>query len=182
MILVIRFLGILNAAIWLGAGVFFTFAAQRTFFSDEVKNIGLHPFYPGVMAQLFISRYFQLQSICAVVAIAHLLAEWVYLGRALHRFTLGLLIGLFLVSITGSLVVQPKMKELHLIKYSMGPDYKPVPMPDAQRIQAAKAFGRWHAVSSIVNLLVLAGLTVYLWRVTHPPDNLRFVGAPKFRG
>jgi hypothetical protein len=181
-ILVIRFIGILNAAIWLGAGVFFTFAAQRTFFSDEIKATGLHQFWPGVIAQMFVARYFQLQCICAVVALAHLLAEWVYLGRALHRLTLGLLIGLFLISMGGSLVVQPRMKELHLIKYSMGPDYKPAPMPDARRIQAARSFGRWHAVSSIANLLVLGGLTLYLWRVTHPPDNLRFVGAPKFRG
>lgn len=181
MILVIRFIGILNAAIWLGAGVFFTFAAQRTFFSDEIKATGLHPFWPGTIAQMFVVRYFQLQCVCAVVALAHLLAEWVYLGRALHRLTLGLLIGLFLVGMTGGLWLQPKMKELHLTKYSMGPDYKPVPMPDARRIQASKSFGRWHAVSSIVNLIVLGGLTIYLWRVTHPSDNLRFVGAPKFR-
>jgi hypothetical protein len=180
-ILVIRFIGILNASIWLGAAVFFTFAAQRTFFSDEIKATGLHSFWPGVMAQLFIARYFQLQCICGVVALAHLLAEWVYLGRALHRFTLGLVLGLFLVGMTGSLWLQPKMKELHLIKYSMGPDYKPVPMADALRIQAAMSFKRWHAASSIVNLIALGSLIFYLWRVTHPSDNLRFVGAPKFR-
>lgn len=181
MILVIRFIGILNASIWLGAAVFFTFAAQGTFFSGEIKSTGLHSFWPGVMAQLFIARYFQLQCICGVVALAHLLAEWVYLGRALHRFTLGLLLGLLLVGMAGSLWLQPKMKALHLIKYSMGPDYKPVPMADALRIQAAQSFGRWHAASSIVNLIALGGLVFYLWRVTHPPDNLRFVGAPKFR-
>lgn len=181
MILVIRFIGILNAAIWLGAAVFFTVAAQRTFFSGEIKSTGLHPFWPGVMAQLFVARYFQLQCLCGLVALAHLLAEWVYLGRALHRFTLGLLLGLFFVGLTGGLWLQPKMKDLHLTKYSMGPDYKPVPMTDARRIQAAKSFGRWHAASQIVNLIALGGLIIYLWRVTHPPDDLRFVGAPKFR-
>jgi len=180
-ILVIRFIGILNAAIWLGAAVFFTFAAQ-TFFSDEIKATGLHSFWPGAIAQMFVARYFQLQCVCGVVALAHLLAEWVYLGRALHRFTLGLLLGLFLIGLTGSVWLQPKMKELHLIKYSMGPDYKPVPMPDTRRIQASQSFKRWHAAAQIVNLVVLGGLIIYLWRVAHPPDNLRFVGAPKFRG
>jgi hypothetical protein len=181
-ILVIRFIGILNAAVWLGAAVFFTFFAAPAFFSGDIKNFGLHPFWPGAMAQLIIARFFQLQYICAVVALAHLLAEWVYLGRALHRSTLGLLLGLLMVGLVGGLWLQPKMKELHLAKYSMGPNYKPVPMPDAVRIRAAQSFRRWHGVSQVVNLAMLAGLAFYFWRVIHPPDNLRFVGAPKFRG
>jgi hypothetical protein len=180
-ILVIRFVGILNAAVWLGAAVFFTFAAQPAFFSDEIKATGLHPFWPGAIAQLFVAQYFKLQCVCGLVALAHLMAEWVYLGRPLNRFTLGLLVGLFFVGMIGSLWLQPRMKEFHLTKYSMGTDYKPVPMPDARRIQAAKSFSRWHAVSRVVDIVALAGLVVYLWRVTHPPDNLRFVGAPKFR-
>ena len=52
------------------------------------------------------------------------LAEWVYLGRALQRVTAGLLVALFLLGLIGGLVLQPKMRELHLIKYSMGADYK----------------------------------------------------------
>lgn len=182
MILVIRFIGILNASIWLGAAVFFTFFAAPAFFSGDIKNFGLHPFWPGAMAQLVIGRFFQLQYICGALALAHLFAEWVYLGRTLHRLTLGLLLGLFFVGLAGGLWLQPKLKDLHLTKYSMGPDYKPVPMPDARRIQAAKSFGQWHGVSQIINLATLGGLVFYFWRVTNPPDNLRFVGAPKFRG
>ncbi len=181
MILVIRFIGVLNAAIWLGASVFFTFAAQGTFFSPEAKATGLHPFWPGVFAQLMIGKYFQFQSICAAIAIAHLLAEWVYLGRALHRLTTGLLVGLFLVGLLGGLIVQPRMKEMHFIKYSMGPQYKPVPMAPEARLEAQAAFRRWHAISMGVNVVVLGCLVFYFWRVTHPPDNLRFVGATKFR-
>lgn len=181
MILAIRFIGVLNAAIWLGAAVFFTFGAQGTFFSPEMKATGLHPFWPGVMAQLLIGRYFQLQCICAAVALAHLLAEWVYLGRALHKVTAGILVGLFLMGLAGGLLLQPKMKEFHLIKYSMGPDYKPVQMPNEQRLEAAKSFSRWHGAAMSINLVVLGCLVFYFWRVTHPPDNLRFVGAAKFR-
>lgn len=181
MIVSIRFLGILNAAIWLGASVFFTFAAQSTFFSAEMKATGLHQFWPGVMAQLLIGRYFDLQCICAAVAIAHLLAEWVYLGRAFHRATALILIGLFFAGLAGGLLLQPKMKEFHLVKYSMSPEYKPVPMPDAQRLAAAKSFSRWHGASMVINVVALGCLVFYFWRVTHPPDNLRFVGATKFR-
>ncbi len=181
MILVIRFIGVLNAAIWLGASVFFTFAAQGTFFSPEAKATGLHPFWPGLFAQLMIGKYFQLQSICAAIAIVHLLAEWVYLGRALHRLTAGLLVVLFLIGLIGGLVLQPKMREMHLVKYSMSPDYKPVQMPTERRLEAQASFSRWHGVAMGINLVVLGCLVFYFWRVTHPPDNLRFVGTTKFR-
>ena len=181
MILVIRFIGVLNAAIWLGASVFFTFAAQGTFFSAEAKATGLHPFWPGLFAQLMIGKYFQLQAICAAVAIVHLLADWVYLGRSLHRFTAGLLVALFLLGLIGGLVLQPKMRELHLIKYSMSPEYKPAPMPAELRLEAQASFKRWHGVAMSINVIVLGCLVFYFWRVTHPPDNLRFVGATKFR-
>ena len=161
--------------------MFFTFAAQNTFFSAEVKATGLHPFWPGVMAQLMIGRYFQLQCICAAVAVGHLLAEWVYLGRAMHKATAIILLGLFFTGLAGGLLLQPKMKEYHLIKYGMSPGYKPVPMPDQQRLAAQKSFGRWHGAAMAINFVVLGCLVFYFWRVTHPPDNLRFVGAAKFR-
>ena len=183
MILVIRFIGVLNAAIWLGAAVFFTFAAAPAFFSGEVKTLGLHPFWPGAMAQLVLGRFFYVQYICGVIAIAHLLAEWVYLGRALHRFTLGLLMALLLIGFTGGLWLQPKLKRLNLVRYSMSEEYKPVAIPNEQRIEAARSFKLWHGVAQTINLLGLVGLGIYFWRVTHPTDNLRFVSAttPKFR-
>ncbi len=181
MILVIRFIGVFNAAIWLGASVFFTYAACGTFFSDEAKATGVHPFYPGALAQLMIAKYFLLHCVCAAIALGHALAEWVYLGRALHRFTVGLLAGLFLLGLTGSLVALPKMKELHLVSYSMSPAYKPVTLPAEQRREAYESFRRWHGVTMGVNVVVLCLLVFYFWRVTNPSDNLRFVGAGKFR-
>lgn len=181
MILVIRFIGVLNAAIWLGASVFFTFAAQGTFFSAEAKATGLHPFWPGVFAQLMIGKYFQLQAICAAIALIHLLADWVYLGRALHRITAGLLVVLFLLGLIGGLVLQPRMKEFHQITYSMSPAYKPVQMLPERRLEAQASFRRWHGVAMGINVIVLGCLVFYFWRVVHPPDNLRFVGTAKFR-
>ena len=182
MILVIRFIGIMNAAIWLGAAVFFTFAAAPAFFRGDIKSLGLHPFWPGAINQLVLARFFSLQYICGTLALAHLLAEWVYLGRALQRFTLGLLLGLLCVSFTGGLWLTPKLKKLHLTKYSMSAEYKPLAIPAAERLAADNSFKTWHGVSQIFNLLAMGGLVIYFWRVTHPTDNLRFVGAPKFRG
>lgn len=133
------------------------------------------------MAQLVLARYFNLQYVCGAIAVAHLLAEWVYLGRPLYRATLALLLGLLVIGFAGGLWLQPKLKTLHLVKYSMNEQYKPISLPNEQRLEAANSFRVWHGVASAINLVALAGLVVYFWRVIHPPDNLRFVGTPKFR-
>jgi hypothetical protein len=182
-ILVIRFIGVLNAAIWLGAAVFFTFAAAPAFFSGEVEKLGLHAFWRGAMAQLVLARYFQLQYFCGFIAGAHLLTEYFYLGRRLQRVTLWLLIGLLGVSIAGGLWIQPKLKRLNLVRYSMSESYKPAAIPAPTRAAAAESFRFWHRISQIMNLAGMGALSVYFWRAVHPPDDLRFVGATsKFRG
>jgi Domain of unknown function (DUF4149) len=184
-ILVIRFIGVLNAAIWLGAAVFVTFAAAPAFFTGEAKYLetaGMHPFYAGAMAEVVLARYFYVQYICGAIALAHLLAEWVYLGRALQRFTLSVLVGLLCLGFAGGLWLQPRLKRLHLTRYSMSESLKPVAIPDAERVQAGRTFRVWHRVSALANLGALGGLVFYFWRVTHPPDNLRFVStSTKFR-
>jgi len=183
--LVLRFIGVLNAAVWLGAAIFFTFAAAPAFFTEEIKSIKLlHPFWPGLMAQQVLGRYFYLQQICAVIAVVHLVAEWFYLGRPLQRFHVVLLGGLFFVSFAGGLWLQPKLHHLHLVKYSMNEQYQPVPRSIEERTAAVDSFKRWHRVAMATNLLALAGLIVYFWRVTHPSDDLRVLNAaatPPFR-
>lgn len=180
MILVIRFIGVMNAAIWLGAAVF-TLAAAPAIFSGGVKVLELHPFWPGAMAQLVLARFFYLQYICGAIAMTHLLAEWVYLGRPLSRLTFGLLISLLCIGFLGGLWLQPKLKRLHLVMYSMSEQYKPVAIPAEERIEAKKSWGTWHGISRVAHIVAIAGLVVYFWRVTHPTDNLRFVGANQFR-
>src|SRR5262245_10687178 len=147
------------------------------------------------MAQLVLARYFYVQYICGAVAFSHLFAEWVYLGRALQRFTLTVLVGLLCLGFVGGLWLQPKLHRLNLTRYSMGKTVanpgntnsvsntlKPIPIPAAERAAAEKAFWFWHGVSQVLNLFALGGLIFYFWRVTHPPDNLRFVATPtKFR-
>jgi hypothetical protein len=190
-ILAIRFIGVLNAAIWLGSAVFFTCAAAPAFFSTDAKALGISTFYTGSMAQLVLARYFYVQHICGLIAVAHLLAEWVYLGRALQRFTFSLLVVLLCLGFAGGLWLQPKLKRLNLVRYSMSETLnardgsrqaQPVTIPVEERAAAEKAFRSWHPVSIFFNVVVLAGLVFYFWRVTHPPDDLRFVStSTKFR-
>lgn len=183
MILVIRFIGVLNAAIWLGAAVFFTFAAAPAFFSGDVEKLGLDVFWRGAMAQLILARFFHFQYLCAFIAVAHLLAECFYFGRRVQRVTLWLLIVLLGVSFAGGLWIQPKLKRLNLVSKNMTESYKPAAIPAPTRAAAAESFRFWHGISQIMNLAGMGALSIYFWRAVHPPDDLRFVGATsKFRG
>ena len=168
----------MNAAVWFGAAVFFTFVLGSAPFSQEMKDLlgpKNSPYFTGAIAQIFIARYFRLQLVCGVVALLHLLAERVYLGRTPHKLSFGLLIALVLGGWLGGHWVQPKMKQLHTIKYA-------VSTPRQEREAADSSFRAWHGVSQGMNLLMLAGLGFYLWRVANPADPARFVSTTKFRG
>jgi hypothetical protein len=110
------------------------------------------------------------------VALLHQLADRFYLGKPLHRLTVGLLTGLCALSLLGGLWLQPKLKTLHAAKYGRSELFSP-----AQRSQAASAFRTWHGVAFFLNLLVLGVTGVYLWRVANPLDTPRFVPTGKFR-
>jgi len=173
----LRFIGILNAAVWFGAAVFFTFGTGRAPFSPEMKALlgaNNYPYFSGAIAQIFIERYFRLQCICGLIAWLHLLAELLYLGKAPEKLRIGLLIGLCLAALVGGDWLQPKLKSLHAVKYAVN-----------QRIEvrekAGRSFRAWHGASAVLNLLLVAGLASYVWRVSNPSDEMRFVSAVKFR-
>jgi hypothetical protein len=176
MIGLLRLLGILNAAVWFGSAIFFTFGTGLVPFSQEMKNLlgpANFPYFSGAIAQLFIARYFYFQIGCAIIAVAHLLAEWLYLGKQPQKLQVVLLIGLASAALLGGYWLQPKMKTLHATKY--GANTRP-----EVRESADHSFRAWHSVSQVVNLLMVGGLTVYLWRATNPSDPTRFVSAMKF--
>lgn len=184
MIVILRLIGVFNAAIWLGAAVFFTFGIAPTFFTDEVKHL-LGTTQSGITAILVLERYFALHYWCGAIALAHQLAEWVYLGKQLQRLAWALLLGILCIGFAGGLVIQPKLQKLHQIKYGYARTPQGFVRSDtatpARKAAADKSFKLWHGVSQALNLLALGGLAVYFWRVTHPGDAPRFVSATKFR-
>ena len=173
----LRFFGILNAAVWFGAAMFFMFGAGTAPFSQEMKNLlgpKNYPYFSGAIAQILIARYFQLQLACGFVALVHVLAEWLYFGKSPKKLWLGLLAGMVVASLLNSFWFQPTLKELHAVKYAA--------TTSAERREAAtQSFRTWHGVSQGMNLLVVAGLAVYLWRVANPPDPTRFLNTANFR-
>lgn len=178
MIGLLRFVGMLNAAVWLGASVFYTLTAAPSLVSADVQSVlGLKsfPYFSGAIANIVLVRYFHLHFVCATLALIHVLAEWLYLGRVPRRFWTGLLVALFWLGLLGSFWLGPKLGELHRSQYRS--NFSP-----GEREVAARSFRVWDGVFQAVNVLMLAGVVVYFWRAAHPLDELRFVGSPKLRG
>ena len=174
----LRFIGVINAAIWLGGTVFFVLFAEPAFFSPdmlallEAKNF---PYFSGAIAQIIAARYFHFHLICAVIAFLQLLGEWLYLGRPGRRASFSLLLGLLVLGLIGDHWVQPKLKALHKARYQAN-------TPPAEREAAARSFGSWRIASHLLELCMIGGLVIYVWRAANSSDTLRFVSSVKFRG
>ena len=169
-------MGILNAAVWFGAAIFFTFGAGLAPFSQEMKTLlgpNNYPYFSGAIAQILIARYFHLQLACSIVAVLHLMAEWLYLGKFPPKVQLGLLVGLCSAALLGGYGLQPRLHALHATKYGVNT------RPEI-REAATRSFRAWHGMSQVVNFLAVGGLAVYLWRAANPSDSTRFVSAVKF--
>ena len=172
MIGLLRLVAVLNAAIWFGAAIFFTFGAGPVFFTPEFKQI-IPPPYNGVAAEFVIGRFFILQHICGIVAVGPLLAEWLYTGRPLERFLFGLLLGIFCVGLVGGFWLQPRLKHWHVIRYRGA--------TSEERAAAGRAFGIGHGISQVANLMIMAGIGFYLLRVTNPKGSKKIGLVPGAR-
>ena len=168
----LRFFGILNAAVWCVSAVFLI-VGLPAIFSPDLKRLLTAPGV-GLAAQAVVARFFLLEYGCGAVALAHLLAEWLYTGKTQPRWHVGLIVSLLGLALAGGLWAQPQMRVLHHDKY-FGTTV-------ARQVQAGRDFALWHAASETANLLALGGLIVYLWRVSGPPEPPRFVGFNKIRG
>lgn len=172
MIGVLRFIGIVNAAVWLGSAVFLVVGLPAVF-SPRLRLLLQDPGV-GFAAEALIGRFFKLQYWCGGIALALQTAQWLYYGRPPRRWMGALAAGLLALALAGGLWAQPRMVELHKLKY-FG---RTVPV----QTQAAREFALWHGASESVNVLVIAGLVLHLWQVSRPSDGPRFGSISKIRG
>lgn len=166
----------MNAAVWLGTVIFFTFGAEPACFSADMHvalGITGDSYFPGAAMGVVMSRYYHVALACGVVALLHLLAEWMYMGRPTRKFSFGLVAGLFLLTLIGSNAIQPALVRLNKKHYTAA--------QPAERDSAAKSFRLLHVASRLANALVIGGLILYAWRVGSPSDTLRFVRPVQFR-
>lgn len=167
---ILRFVGILNAAIWLGGAVYFSFVSGQMPFSGEMKNLlgNSYPYYSGAIAQIGVSKYFSFHLFFCVVALVHLGAEWLYQERRNRKFLLWLVGAMLGLTLLGGYWLQPKLRDLHRTKHAIN-------YPQPARDAAAKSFSRWHALSMTMNLFMLGGLVIYTMHMSRPPEIARFV-------
>ena len=167
----------MNAAVWLGTAIFLTFGADPACYSADMRAVlGAGTggaYYPGAVAHVIMTRYYHITLACGLVALLHLVSEWLYLGRPGRKFSFALLIGLFGWTLIGSNAVQPALAKLNRQHYTA--------TQPADRQAAAKSFHILRTVERVFNILVICGLVVYTWRIANPSDNLRFVRPVQFR-
>ncbi|MDW8310218.1 MAG: hypothetical protein RMK20_12670, partial [Verrucomicrobiales bacterium] len=101
----LRFVGIANAAAWLGACLFYTLGVGPATLSADMQTLlgpRYFPYFAGAVGLILLKRYFQFHIVCASVALLHALAERFYLGRRLTRARLALLAALLVFGVAGS--------------------------------------------------------------------------------
>ncbi len=160
MVLWSRGVALLVLAVWLGAAVFLTVGAGPAFFSPAMMEIVPRE-TAGRIAQLVLSRYFILIQTCGWLALILWGVEFAATPapgrqRALRRrgVLLGILLGL---AMAGGLWLQPHLKSLNQLRYARDSS-------DAVRETARRQFGAWHGVSQTMNLVLLVGVGVALWK------------------
>lgn len=166
----------MNAAVWLGTAIFFTFGAEPACFSVEMHRalgVASDSYYPGAIAGVVMTRYYHVMLACSVVSLLHFLAEWLYMGRPTRKFSFGLLAALFVFLIIGSNAIEPSMIRLNRRHYAA--------TQESERESAAKSFRALHITARALNVLIIGGLVFYAWRVGSPSDTLRFVRPVQFR-
>lgn len=174
----LRIVGVFNAAVWFGASVAFTFVFGQAVFSQDMRTLlgeAHAPFYMGAIAIILISRFFDLQMICGLVAFAHIVAEWVYLSRPLSRLWRLLLALLCALVLFGAFIAQPRIQSLHRVKYATR-------VTEEQRRSAARWLKFWHGSSQGANLVVLVILGAHFWRVVNSPSPGRLAAPFKLGG
>lgn len=174
----LRIVGAFNAAVWFGASVAFTFVFGQAVFSQDMRQVlgETHfPYYSGAIASVMISRFFDLQMICGLMAVLHFAAEWMYLSRPLPRLW-QILLGVTCAFILfGAFVAQPKIHQHHRTKYNL----RATPL---DRAAAARWLKLWHGTSQGANLVVLLVLGAYFWRVVDTPVAGRLTSPMKLSG
>lgn len=166
----LRVVGIINAAIWFGAGLFFAAGILPAVFSGEMRAVfhetAADPYYSGAMAMHLFRRYFILQYLCGLVALLQVLAEKFYQGKPFPRVGGGLVLALLGVGLIGGLWLEPKMEKLRETRY-FGASQE-------LKEQARHSFGLWHGFSEAVNVLVLGGVLTHLVLVSRPAGPARY--------
>ena len=167
----LRFVGLFNAGLWFGTIAIQLFISSRVMGSAAIRQLlgpKNFPYFSEAISQVISARCYTCFLLCSVIALLHIGAEWLYSGKNPKRAGLILVFVLFLGGELQSRIVQPKLAVLLLQEYRPGA---------VDSAQAASAGRVWRALSTSIDLLLLAGLTRYLWQVAHSSQQTRFLSS-----
>ena len=162
---ILRFVGLMNAAVWLGGAVFFSCVAAPAIFQPAMKRL-FHPYYIGLVAQLMQERYFLFHLACGGIALLHTAGYWLLRRRESQRVMLSVLAAICVLNLAGTFLLLPTMKSLFQTEQTAP--------TQVQRDQAKAAFFRWHGVTQSFNLVIMGGLVFYVWRMAAPTVENRY--------
>jgi len=152
----LRYLGALNFAVWLGMVLSAWLVVAPSGGSEE--SIGLFgPAYAGAMRHLVEAKLLTATQWCGGLALAQLIGEWLHAGRPLQRWRLFLLSGLFAAALFQARLLQPRLTQMHYAHYS------PQSTPE-QREAARKNHHVLNIASAALNAAAAIGLAAILWR------------------
>jgi len=172
----LRFVGLMNAAVWFGAAVLFVFGVEPAATSEQMRALigaANFPYYGEAIRSLEAVSYFRIYLTCSVIALIYLIAEWLYFGKYPPRRWLILVLSLILLGFIRGYWLEPALSKLHRLEYGRA-------TPVEQREVAARAFRNWKMIARSIDVLLAVGLGFYVWRVANPAEPMRFVSA-KFR-
>jgi hypothetical protein len=168
----LRFVGLVNAAVWFGATIFFVVTVPPAFSSSTMEQLLTGGGVREAVEQVLWSRFFIVHHVCGAIALVHLLAEWLYTSKTLERLLLGLVLGIFSVGLISGLWLQPRVEKLNYTRH-FAPALE-------QKGAADRSFRFWKGALQALNLGMAAGLLVYFWRLSNPATTPRFSGTPKY--
>lgn len=151
----LRWLVAVNAALWLGAGVFLTFGVGPAIFSQGVGELVTRQ-QAGAVAQAILVRYFAAQLLWAGVAViaSCRAVSW---GWRYPRIALPNGLGLMALVLVANFWLQPRLHELNQRRYTPS-------LAAEERESVGRQFGKLHGLSQIGNLLVLCGVLFHGWQ------------------
>lgn len=164
MVTALRFIGLINAGIWLGTVVYQALVVEPVFGSREMTRLLTDPYAIG--ASLLVGKQFYLMNIlCGFIAMFYLLTEWLYLGRALDRAVIWTVIGLTCLAILWGSLIQPRRERLHTIQFTGA--------TERQREFAGKSFRFWTGVGGLLNFVFIGGVGFFFWQISQWPGPSR---------
>jgi hypothetical protein len=172
----LRFIGILIAAIWVGAAIFLALGVEPAIFSHDAQRYldKSYGYLSGVLVGIIRTRFLYFSLVCGGLALIHLVAEWLSLGRPLRGFSFWLAVALVALALFNCAWLQSHMTGFHETRYRSA--------TPALRRAAQESFEKWQTASHVADWVMLGGLVLYLWRIASQPDASRFVGPVKFPG